>query len=782
MAESSAILPFLAVMDGSEWVVPASVSALLLAAFIAVCWLRPYWLLRVFLWFVTHSIYWSRVLGRSNVPAKGAALLVCNHVSYVDWLLLMASQRRFIRFVVWAGFTKTWGLRRVLQWGGCIPIDGAGGPRAVVKSLRAASEALARGELVCIFAEGRLTQTGLILPFHRGFEQIVKHCKAPIIPVCLDQVWGSIFSYYSGKLFWKIPLEIPYHVTIAFGEPMPNDAKAADVRQAVQKLSADSSIARSKQRVPVHRQFVRIAKRSYFRPCISDSALKDQDLTYGKALAAVLCITHELRPVLGDAPMVGVWLPSSMVAAVANIVLAIIGKTSVNLNYTSAPEAVLSALRQCGCKIVLTSRRFTARLNLEPGPDITLIYLEDFREKITTARRARAWVMALLTPTFILEHWILGLGRHTIDDLATVIFSSGSTGEPKGVMLTHGNIAANAESMIQAAGLEARDRLLGVLPMFHSFGYTVTLWAPLQLGASVVYHADPRQAKEIGELCKAHKCTLFVSTATFLRFCLRKCEPDDFKTLRILMCGAEKLPQTLAQEFEKKFGVLPLEGYGCTELSPVAAANIPDKVINNYRQIMNKPGTVGQPVPGVAARVVHPDTRQTLPVGTEGLLLIHGANVMTGYLGKPEATAQVVRDGWYVTGDMAKIDEDGFITLTGRLSRFAKIGGEMAPLEKIEEVLNDVLGTSEPRRGGYVRAGRGSRRASLVVLYLEPPLTQLGFDVPKWWKAVGERGMPNLWVPGQRDFYAVPDLPHLGSGKLDLKGLKDRALELTAKK
>ena len=247
------------------------------------------------------------------------------------------------------------------------------------------------------------------------------------------------------------------------------------------------------------------------------------------------------------------------------------------------------------------------------------------------------------------------------------------------------------------------------------------------------------------------------------------------------MCGAEKLPQALAQDFEKKFGVLPLEGYGCTELSPVAAANLPDKVINGFRQIMNKPGTVGQPMPGVAARVVDPDTRQTLPVGAEGLLLIHGANVMKGYLGKPELTGQVVRDGWYVTGDMANIDEDGFITLTGRLSRFAKIGGEMVPLEKIEEMLNEMLGTSE-RVGAVTCVPDEARGERLVVLYLEQPLTQLGFDVPKWWKAMGERGLPNLWVPGQRDFYAVPELPHLGSGKLDLKGLKDRALELTAKK
>ena len=775
MADSPALLADLSTWG---WGVPAV--AVLVFAFVAVCLLRPYWLLRAFLWLVTHSLYWVRVLGRDNVPTKGAALLVCNHVSYVDWLLLLASQRRFIRFVVWAGFAKKWGLRRLLQWGGCIPIDGAAGPRAVVKSLRAASDALARGELVCIFAEGRFTQNGLMLPFHRGFEQIVKKCQAPIIPVCLDQVWGSIFSFYGGRIFWKLPLEIPYHVTVAYGPPLPNDTKAADVRQAVQTLSADCSMARTPGRTLIHRQFLRMAKRRPFRPCIDDSLSGGKGLNYGMTLTGALILTKLLRPMLGDAPMVAVWLPPGMGGAVVNIALAFLGKTSVNLNYTSGPESLKSALRQCGCKHVLTSRLFQHKVKLDVEPGVEMIYLEDFRSKVSQGQRTRAFTRTLLTPTFVLERWVLGLHKHSPDHLATVIFSSGSTGEPKGVMLTHGNVAANVGSMIQAAGLEARDRALGVLPFFHSFGYTVTLWAPLQVGASTVYHADPRQAKEIGELSRKHRSTIFLSTATFLRFCLRKCEPEDFKALRILMCGAEKLPPALAQDFEKKFGVLPLEGYGCTELSPVAAANLPDKVIAGFRQVCNRPGTVGQPVPGVAARTVDPDTMQTLPVGTEGLLLIHGANVMKGYLGKPEQTAQVVRDGWYVTGDMAKIDDDGFITLTGRLSRFAKVGGEMVPLEKVEEELHGVLGTGE-RVGAVTCVPDDSRGERLVVLYLEQPLAQLGFDVPKWWQGMGGRGLPNLWVPAQRDFYAVPEMPLLGSGKLDLKRLKDRAAELTRK-
>ncbi len=212
----------------------------------------------------------------------------------------------------------------------------------------------------------------------------------------------------------------------------------------------------------------------------------------------------------------------------------------------------------------------------------------------------------------------------------------------------------------------------------------------------------------------------------------------------------------------------------------MAATNLPDKVIGGFRQIMNKPGTVGHPIPGVAARVVEPDSMRTLPVGAEGLLLILGANVMQGYLDKPELTSQVVRDGWYVTGDMAKIDDDGFITLTGRLSRFAKIGGEMVPLERVEEELHGVLVTSD-RVGAVTCVPDDTRGERLVVLYLEKPLTDLGFDVPRWQQGLGGRGLPNLWVPSPRDFYATPEMPLLGSGKVDLKALKDRAMELAKK-
>jgi acyl-[acyl-carrier-protein]-phospholipid O-acyltransferase/long-chain-fatty-acid--[acyl-carrier-protein] ligase len=756
-----AAIPVLAIVVG--------VAALFLTLFALVA-LRPRLLLRAFLWIVRHTLYRFSVFGLENVPATGPALLVCNHVTYVDWLLLLAAQPRFVRFVIWAPHARRWGFHHLMRWAHVIPIDSTGGPKSIVKSLHAAADALADGHLVCIFAEGNLTRTGFLLPFHRGFEQIVKRTAAPIIPACLDHVWGSIFSYFHGRVFWKWPIELPYPVSVAFGAPLPATSSAAEVRLAVQKLSADCAVARSERRIPVHRQFLRSAARHPFKRCLGDST-RPRVLRYCEVLAGTLMLVRRLRPLLGDERMVGVWLPPSVGGAVTNIALAFLGRTSVNLNYTLTAANVQSAARQCGLKHVITSRRFLEKLPLEAGPDVQVVCIEDLFPTMPKIERFGLALIAAVLPAWLLDRW-LGLRKTRLDDAATIIFSSGSTGEPKGVVLTHRNIAANVESMIQAIDLQPADRLLGVLPFFHSFGYTVTLWAPLQMGASSYYHPDPRQAKEIGEICRKERCTIFLTTPTFLRFCLRRCEPDDFRTLRILMCGAEKLPLGLAKEFREKFDVEPLEGYGCTELSPAAAANMPDRDIDGLRQIGNKPGTIGQPLPGNAARIVHPETFAPVPIGEEGLLLIYGANVMQGYLGQPELTAQVIRDGWYSTGDIARFDEDGFITITGRLSRFAKVAGEMVPLERLEDELQAVMGTNE-RLCAVAAVPDEKRGERLVVLHL--PLN--GLSVKQVCQQLGERGLPNLWLPGERDFFQIGELPILGSGKLDLKRLKDVALE-----
>ncbi len=775
---------------------------------------------RLPLWLLRHSFYRVHVHGAENVPASGPVLLVSNHVSCVDALLVLLSQRRKIRFLVWAPFLGVPVLRWILRLVRAIPINDASGPRAIIHALRQASDALAAGEVVCVFAEGGLTRTGFMLPFNRGLEQIVKRTPVPIVPICLDHLWGSIFSYHGGRVFWKLPGRVPHDVYVNFGTPLPATATAFEVRQAIQKLWADSAIRRARHRRPAHLGFVRQAARHPFRSCMIDPNSKnrpsllrrllfwqkwDSAVTdYGTALTGAKILARHLRPHLKDDGMVGLWIPPSAGGALANIAVTFLGKTPVNLNYSATTDIVQSSIRQCGIKHVLTSRLFVHKVPLDPGPGVELVYLEDFRKEIGKWEQLRTYLGVLLLPGFMQERVVGGgwrvAGEERVagddkeqkssdgatpatphpspatDPLATVIFSSGSTGEPKGVMLTYTNIIANVESMIQAVDIKASDRLVGILPFFHSFGYTVTLWAPLQVGASTVFYPNPLQAREIGELCKKYRGTIFLSTPTFLRSYLRRCEPDSFRSLRILMCGAEKLPQALAQEFNEKFAVMPLEGYGCTELSPAVSANVPDWQEGNMHQVGTKPGTIGQPLPGVAVRVVHRETLADLPVGQEGLLLVYGANVMKGYLGRDDLTHQkIVQDGWYITGDLAKLDACGFITITGREERFAKIGGEMVPLERVEEVIHAVLKTND--RLCAVTAVPDARKGErLIVLHLPFPTS-----TQELCKDLGKQGLPNLYLPAPRDFFQVPELPILGSGKLDLKKCKQQALELAQK-
>ncbi|MFO0846313.1 MAG: AMP-binding protein [Gemmataceae bacterium] len=755
------------------------VLAVLLVAVVLVGGVWPYVGLKLTMWVVARSLLWLRVRGAANLPRTGPVLLVANPVNYLGWLLLLAASPRRVRFVILAGWTNqglpAWLLRRANA------ITPTGSDAASVEqALCRAGDALANGEVVCLFAEGCATADGRAWAYSAVFDQVLGRQPVPVVPACLHQPQGSLFALLRGRFVRKRPPEIPSPVWAAFGEPLPAGTTAGQARQALQELSAKLAVERGPWRRPVHRQFVRMAARHPFRLCWVDSSAPGQDLTYAKAYVGSVCLASLLRPTLGDTAMVGIWLPPGRGGALANIALALLGKTSVNLNYTAGMESVQSALRQCDCRHVLTARKMTARLPLDPGPGVELVYLDDLLPKVSRWRKLRELLTAVLMPGWFVERVVLRLGRHSVDDLATVIFSSGSTGEPKGVMLTHGNIVANAESMVQAVSLNPDDRLLGVLPFFHSFGYTVSLWAPLQIGAAAVYHADPRQAREIGELCQKNGCTIYISTATFLRFCLRKCHADDFKSVRILMCGAEKLPPSLAQDFHLRFGVLPLEGYGCTELSPAAAANMPDQPFGGLTQVHNKTGTIGPPLPGCAARIIHPETREPLPLGEEGLVLVTGANVMKGYLHKPDLTKEVILDGWYVTGDMGRLDADGHVTLTGRLSRFAKVGGEMVPLERIEEALHDVLETSE-RICAVTCVPDEARGERVVVLYIEEQLATFNTGVRPWCAKLATDGMPNLWQPGERDFYAVPELPVLGSGKLNLKAVKLLALSLVQK-
>ncbi len=744
-----------------------AVMTLLATAF--ALFLLPDSLLRLVLWLLTHSIYRIKVEGRDNIPERGGALFVCNHMSMVDALLLIASTDRSIRFLMYKGSYDKPLIKPFARILRCIPISSELRPRDMIHSLREATAAIQSGEVVCVFAEGQMTRIGQLLPFRRGFERIMKGVDAPIIPVNLDGVWGSIFSFERGRFLWKVPRRIPYPVTVSYGRPMPPNSTPFEVRQAVQDLHTEAYKYRKARMRTLHRAFLDTAWHHPLRFAMADQRVPK--LRFGAARTRTVFLARRLKALWQGQEMVGILLPPSVPAALVNFAALLCGKIPVNLNYTASNEILASCARQCALQTVVTSKAFLERVPLQV-PVKTLL-LED----LAANPRVFEKILALLMSWCLPARWLEGaLGQKkpaALDDLATVIFSSGSTGDPKGVMLTHYNIGSNIEQVGQTFMLGARDRLLGVLPFFHSFGFTVTLWLPAVLGAGVVYHFNPLDLTAISELARNYRLTFLLATPTFLQAYMRRCQPEDFGSLQYVLVGAEKLPERVALAFEDRFGIRPLEGYGCTECSPVVAVNTRDFRAPGFRQVGAKRGKIGHPLPGVSVRIADPDTLAPLPLGQPGLLLVRGPNVMKGYLGRPDKTAEVIHDGWYVTGDIASLDEDGFLTITDRLSRFSKIGGEMVPHIKVEEKLHELAGVTEQT---FVVTGvpDGKKGERLVVLHTLPEE-----KLKECLEKLPQADLPNLWLPRTNQFFHVDALPQLGTGKLDLRKVRELAAQFS---
>ena len=726
--------------------------------------LVPDFLIRFILWITTHTFFRIRIVNQHNVPLRGPALLVANHMSHVDGFLIGACLQRFIRFMVWRPFYEMPALHWFFRLTNAIPV-GTGDRRDLVESIRRARKELQDGHVVCIFAEGAISRTGNMLPFKHGLERIVDGLDVPVIPVHLDRLWGSIFSFEGGRFFRKWPKRVPYPVTVSFGHPLPASSRAQQVRQAIQELAGDAAAERKQSGDLLHLRFVRNAKKNWRESAIADST--GRALTYGEALTGSVLIAdwmHRNRP---NEEKIGLLLPSSVGGALANIGAMLAGSVPVNLNFTAGPESMASAIEQCHIKTVIASKAFLTKAKLT-APAGT-VYLEDVLGARTTWQKARAAVAARLMPASLLvRRYARGASP---DSLATVIFSSGSTGIPKGVMLSHCNVISNIEAMAQVFWLGPNDCIAGVLPFFHSFGFTVTIWLPLLTGRRAVYHPNPTDAKAIGALVEKHKATFLLSTPTFCSGYARHCSRSQFASLRFVLVGAEKLRQSVAEAFHAAFGLDLLEGYGCTEMSPVVAVNTPNFKAGKESQIGNKPGTVGHPLPGVAAKIVDPSSFQLLPSNTEGLLLVKGPNRMLGYLDQPERTEEALHEGWYVTGDIALIDDEGFIRITDRLSRFSKIGGEMVPHLKVEEAVYAVVPEGGCAVIGIPDESRGER---LVLLY-----TNRENQPQQLWQALAKSALPRLWLPKQENIHQVETLPALGTGKLDLRAVKALAQSLS---
>ncbi|HEX4309081.1 MAG TPA: acyl-[ACP]--phospholipid O-acyltransferase [Acidobacteriaceae bacterium] len=735
--------------------------------------LLPEWFGRLILFFATRTLYRVRVLGRDNFPEKTGALLVCNHMSFVDAALLVAATDRPIRFVMYQGIYDHPLVKPFARMLKAIPISSEQHPREMLRSLRTATDALRNHEIVCIFAEGQITRTGQLLPFRRGLERIMKDVNVPIIPVNLDGVWGSVFSFERGRFLWKMPRRIPYRVTVSFGEPMAPVSSAVEVRTAVQELQVAAFETRKSSMKTLDQAFISTARQRPRRFFMADG--KTPRVSFGSALNKTVYIARRLRQLIGEQRMVGVLLPPSVGGSLTNYALMLMGRVPVNLNYTSSNETIAACAAQCGLDRVITSKAFVERFPNLAIPGRTVL-LEDALAEPRFSEKLCALAMAWLMPTALLKR-ALGARRpkdeaSTMDSLATVIFSSGSTGEPKGVMLSHFNIVANIRQVSQVFMLGGQDKILGILPFFHSFGVTAGPWLPAVQGVGVVFHPNPLDAQVIGGLVEKYKVTFLVATPTFLQAYMRRCTPEQFGSLQYVLAGAEKLPERVAVAFEDQFGIRPLEGYGCTECSPVVTVNGRDYRAPGFRQVAAKRGKIGHPLPGVSVKVVDLEMGLPVPAGKSGMLLVKGPNVMQGYLGRPEKTAEVLHDGWYTTGDVAMLEEDGFITITDRLSRFSKIGGEMVPHIRIEEKLHELADVT--KQVFAVTAVPDEKKGERIVVLHTLPETKLAVVLER----LAQCDLPALWRPKTNQFVQVQSIPTLGTGKMDLRAI--RALAVSA--
>ncbi len=469
---------------------------------------------------------------------------------------------------------------------------------------------------------------------------------------------------------------------------------------------------------------------------------------------------------------VGIFLPASIPSALAGIAVMFMDKVPVYLNFTSSSEAVSSAIEQCHIQRILTSKVFVKKAKLPDREEY--VYLEDLFKTIKVSDKICALIAALTISADRSKKKLFPNLSSSIENTITVLFSSGSTGIPKGIELSHKNILSNLSAIADVLKINDDDIIIGYLPFFHAFGFCGHFLMPLIKGVPVVYHPNPVESKKIGELIAEHQCTILFATPSFLNGYIKKCTAEQMRSLRLVIAGAEKLQRITAEKFKGKFNLYPIEGFGATELSPVATVNVTENEMDLGKKC-GKLGSVGKPLPGVKIKIINPDTKKALDTGKEGLMLVQGPNVMKGYLGNPELTNKVIVDGWYNTGDIAKIDDEGFIFVTGRYSRFSKIAGEMVPHTGVESIILEII-NSDDAALAVTAVSDDTKGEKLIVIH-----TELSISVTEIIADLRNRGIPNLWIPKAMDFHEVETVPLLGSGKIDLSKLNVLANELAAK-
>ncbi|MFA7232349.1 MAG: AMP-binding protein, partial [Victivallaceae bacterium] len=737
---------------------------------------EPQFITRFLGYILNHSIYRLRIFGRENLPEDGPVLLVANHASFVDIFLLSACTPRKVRFMMHETFYNYPLLYPFFKWAGFIEVPQSK-PKQLHQLLKKTHEIFSNGEVLCMFPEGTITRNGIMSGFKKGAAAMIPdELAVPVIPVRIGMTWGSIFTHYYGKLKLRIPHELPHPACVTFGKPISKNTSGYETRLIISEMAAETEQIPDGHERPLHAQFVKMAKHHPFKKIIKEfDGSTQREYSNFSVLTKAILLSREIRKLTpAEDKYVGVMLPNGVgiVATILAIMLA--DKVPAILNFTASKDAIDSAIKQADLHCILTSRRFLAKIKSEALPQ--MVFLEEVAAKIPRMNKFLAVLGAIFVPWRELINILSPVSYNDVHRTGALIFSSGSTGIPKGVMLSHHNINSNLFSFIRIMNWRDTDKVVGNLPIFHGFGLTVCLWLPITYGAEVVYIQNPLDAQAVGKAIKNNRLTLMIATPGFLQTYMRRCQPEDFASIRLVATGAEKLRNDIAEKFKEMTGLSVAEGYGCSELSPVVSINVSSSILDLGTSI-GKRGSVGAAMPGICVKIVNPDSfDEIMPPNKDGLLLVKGANVMQGYLNDPEKTAEVIRDGWYITGDIAHMNERGYITITGRLSRFSKIAGEMVPHELIEKEINEILQTEE-RSIAVCGAEDSQKGEKLMVFYSDNNIVPQNIV-----EQLRKRGLPNLWVPRPDNFIYIEHIPMLGSGKLDFATLKKMAAELAGGK
>ena len=734
----------------------------------------PHLFTRLLLLPILKTGYRFHVNGLKNLPQSGGVLLLGNHISWIDWLVLQAASPRAIKFVMYRPIYNKWYLTWFLRIFKVIPIGG-GASKESIQTIRSYLE---NGEVVALFPEGHISYNGQINEFQKGFEHVLEGLEnITTVPFYLRGLWGSSFSRADSHYKILSKKRGKREVLVAFGKPINGFIDAVAMKQKVVELSFSAWEHFINEQAPLTHHWLESAKSDLFKECVADA--QGTELNNVKFIAAVLSFAKVLKTKLRGQRHVGVLLPSSAAGAIVNMALFVLGKVPVNLNYTLSAESMQKALAKAQIDTVLSSAKFLDKLTAK-GFDFNailadkLLFAEDIAKGLNKTAKTHAFLTALFAP-----QWWIKL-RHfadvKLDDTATILFSSGSEGDPKGIELSHKNLLTNIKQVSELLNFRRDDVILNSLPIFHSFGLTVTTLLPLCEGVKMVSVADPTDGATIGKMSAKHGVSILFGTSTFFRLYTRnkKLHPLMFQNVRIVIAGAEKLKTDVKDAFRLKFGLEIYEGYGTTETAPVAAVNVPNILEKDSLKELTftKEGTVGLPLPGTIIKIVDPDTLNELKTGEDGLILIGGGQVMKGYLDDPEKTAEVIAelDGvrYYKTGDKGHIDEHGFVTIVDRYSRFAKIGGEMISLGAVEANLSQAIGEDAVF---VATAVNDDKKGESVVLLVKSELTLSEIQ-----QRIKTLNIPPIMLPSE--IFLVDEIPLLGSGKIDFKRAKLLATEL----